>query len=364
MLSGVGVRKPPSFSMCPDQKPDCGNLSPELATMVIETTAPTRVDLAGGTIDIWPLYLLHEGAVTVNIAVDLPARCRIEPRSDRRIVLRSVDGRESAEFEDVSSLASSRRLTLLAKLVYFFAPPSGLEMTTESSAPPGAGLAGSSALNIAICAGLNRLCGEKYDLESLIRIAKNVEAQVIAVPTGEQDYYPAAYGGLQAIHFSPAGVRREEIRTDLERLSEKLILVYSGVPRNSGINNWEVMKRRIDGEGRVQRAFDGIILAANRTLEALRRGRIDEIDEALAEEWEHRRTLSEGITTPEIDEIIAIARSLGARAAKVCGAGGGGCLVLTVPEGQRQKIQSGLREHRVQVLDYGIARDGVTFLPD
>ncbi len=329
--------------------------------MIIETEAPTRIDLAGGTIDIWPLYLFHQSAVTVNFAINLPARCRIETRSDAKIVLRSVDGGESAEFENVRSLQAASSLRLLAKLVRFFAPLSGLEMTTESAAPPGAGLAGSSALNIAICAALNRLCGEIYGLEDLIRIARNVEAQVIEVPTGEQDYYPAAYGGLQAIHFSPRGARREEIPADLERLSERLMLVYSGVQRNSGINNWDVMKRRIDGDAGVQRAFDGIIAAANSALQALRQGAFDDIDEALAEEWEHRRMLSQGITTPEIDEIIALGRTLGVRAAKVCGAGGGGCLILSVPEGRRQKIQDGLAERGVRVIDYRIVCDGVSF---
>jgi D-glycero-alpha-D-manno-heptose-7-phosphate kinase len=59
--------------------------------MIIESSAPTRVDLAGGTIDIPPLFLFHEGAATVNFAVSLMARCRIETRGDARIILESID---------------------------------------------------------------------------------------------------------------------------------------------------------------------------------------------------------------------------------------------------------------------------------
>jgi D-glycero-alpha-D-manno-heptose-7-phosphate kinase len=328
--------------------------------MMIESSAPTRVDLAGGTIDIWPLYLFHERAVTVNFAINVTTRCRVAPRSDGKFLLRSLDTGESAEFEGLAPLRTTPTLKLLARLVYFFRPGSGLEMTTDSAAPPGSGLAGSSSLNIAICAALNRLGGGKFGLDALIPIARNVEAQVIDVPTGEQDYYPAAYGGLQAIHFAPDGVRREEIPADLDRLAERLILVYSGQQRNSGINNWDVMKRHIDGDHAVYRAFEGIIAAANHALAGLRRGSLDEIDEALAEEWANRRLLSAGITTPEIDEIVSLARSLGARSAKVCGAGGGGCLVLSVPEGQRTIIQQKLMENRVRVIDYRIARQGVS----
>jgi D-glycero-alpha-D-manno-heptose-7-phosphate kinase len=332
--------------------------------MMIETSAPTRVDLAGGTIDIWPLYLFHERAVTVNFAVNLAARCRVAPRIDGKFVLRSIDTGETAEFDSLEPLRTTPLLKLLARLLYFFRPASGVEMVTDCTAPPGSGLAGSSALNIAICAALNQLTESRFTQDDLIRIARNVEAQVIDVPTGEQDYYPAAYGGLQAIHFSPGGVRREEISVDLERLSERFILIYSGRQRNSGINNWEVMKRHIDGDPTVYRAFEGIIASANRTLAALRCSAFDAIDDALAEEWANRRLLSAGITTPEIDEIVALATSFGARAAKVCGAGGGGCLVLSVPEGRRQEIEGKLRERRIQVINYRIARHGVSLNVD
>jgi len=330
--------------------------------MMIETIAPTRVDLAGGTIDIWPLYLFHERAVTVNFAVNVATRCRIVPRHDGRILLRSADTGESAEFEGLAPLRTTSALKLLSRLIYHFQPDSGLEMETESAAPPGSGLGGSSALNIAICSALNRLIGGKHNLEDLLQIARNVEAQVIAVPTGEQDYYPATYGGLQAMHFSPGGVRREEIHADLDRLSERLILVYSGVQRNSGINNWDVMKRHIDGDPVVFRAFEGIISATNRLLNALRCGNFDEIDSCLAEEWANRKLLSSGIATREIEEIVSLAVSFGARSAKVCGAGGGGCVILSVPDGRRKEIQEKLNAHRVHVIDYQIARQGVSVL--
>jgi D-glycero-alpha-D-manno-heptose-7-phosphate kinase len=334
----------------------------ELGPMMIETSAPTRVDLAGGTIDIWPLYLFHERAVTVNFAIDLPARCRIMPRNDGKFVLRSIDTAESAEYHGLAPLRTTPALKLLARLIHFFNPDTGLEMVTECTAPPGSGLAGSSALNIAICSALNLLTGTKFTQEDLIRIARNVEAQVIMVPTGEQDYYPATYGGLQALHFTPNGVRREVLNVDLDRLSQRLILIYSGRLRNSGINNWDVIKRHIDGDESIFRAFEGIISAANRTLTALRGGSFDEIDDALAEEWANRRVLSAGIATPEIDQIVSLATSFGARSAKVCGAGGGGCVVLSVPEGRRQEIQNKLREQYVHVIDYRIVRQGVTLI--
>ena len=99
--------------------------------------------------------------------------------------------------------------------------------------------------------------------------------------------------------------------------------------------------------------------SARRMAEALRRGDFDALDAALDEEWSNRRQLADGITTPEIDRIIARANSLGAGSAKICGAGGGGCVVLSVPRGRRASIEAGLRRDGLRVIDYTIAPRGL-----
>ncbi|MDQ6786560.1 MAG: GHMP kinase, partial [Acidobacteriota bacterium] len=227
--------------------------------MIIETSAPTRVDLAGGTIDIPPLFLFHEGASTVNFAVDLMARCRIETRADDKIILESIDRGVALEtsLEKFHELAHEPRLELLAKLVYFFRPETGFQMTTNSEAPAGAGLAGSSTLNIACIGALNKLVGDRYEPEKFIPIAANVECQVIKVPTGFQDYYSAQYGGAAAIHFHPDGMRREALDVDVKTLEDRIVVLYTGEPRNSGTNNWEITKRHIDGDKETFDIFEG-----------------------------------------------------------------------------------------------------------
>ena len=213
--------------------------------MIIEASAPTRVDLAGGTIDIPPLFLFHEGAATVNFAITLMAHCRIETRDDDKIILESIDQKSSLEttVENIGSLKDEPRLELLSKLVYFFKPETGFKMTTKSEAPAGAGLAGSSTLNIACIGALNKLVGNRFDEQNFIPIAANIECQVIKVPTGFQDYYSAQYGGAACIHFSPSGIVREPLDIDLETLRERMVVIYTGEPRNSGTNNWEITKR-------------------------------------------------------------------------------------------------------------------------
>ncbi len=330
--------------------------------MIIETSAPTRVDLAGGTIDIPPLFLFHEGASTVNFAVDLLAKCRIETRDDDQIVLESID--RGVKFETslnkISELKNEPRLELLSKLVYFFKPETGFNMITESEAPAGAGLAGSSTLNIACIGALNTLVGDRYSPDRFIPIAANVECQVIKVPTGFQDYYSAQFGGAASIHFAPDGIRREPLDIDLETLHDRVVVLYTGEPRNSGTNNWEITKRHIDGDRELFDVFEGIRDTAADLRVALIEGDWTKVGDLLKAAFPHRKRLSPMITTPHMDELIETALNNGAIAAKVCGAGGGGCIAFFCEEGRRSEVESALSaEPGAEVLNYNISTEGL-----
>jgi D-glycero-alpha-D-manno-heptose-7-phosphate kinase len=330
--------------------------------MIIESSAPTRVDLAGGTIDIPPLFLFHEGAATVNFAVSLLAKCRIETRDDSKIVLESVD--RGVKFETsvdrIGELKDEPRLELLAKLVYFFKPETGFHMITESEAPAGAGLAGSSTLNIACIGALNKLVGDRYHPDRFIPIAANVECQVIRVPTGYQDYYSAQYGGAASIHFGPAGMDREALEIDVETLQRRIVVCYTGEPRNSGTNNWEITKRHIDGDRELFEIFDGIRDTSIAMREALLKSDWDRVGEILVAAHPERKRLSPHITTPQMDMLIDKALANGAIAPKVCGAGGGGCIAFFCEDGRKADVEKALAaEAGAEVLNWKLAEKGL-----
>jgi D-glycero-alpha-D-manno-heptose-7-phosphate kinase len=330
--------------------------------MIIESSAPTRVDLAGGTIDIPPLFLFHENAATVNFGVSLLAKCRIETRDDSTIVLESVDRGVSFEtsLDRIDELKDEPRLELLSKLVYFFKPETGFNMTTESEAPAGAGLAGSSTLNIACIGALNKLVGDRYHADRFIPIAANVECQVIRVPTGYQDYYSAQYGGAACIHFGPAGMNREALAIDVETLERRIVVCYTGEPRNSGTNNWEITKRHIDGDTELFEIFEGIRDSSLAMREALLKSDWDSVGEILTAAHPHRKRLSPHITTPQMDMLIDKALANGAIAPKVCGAGGGGCIAFFCEDGRKADVENALAEEAgAEVLDWKLSQDGL-----
>jgi len=333
--------------------------------MRVEARAPARVDLAGGTVDIWPLYLFHPGAQTVNVAIRAHASCVIETRADRRIVLSSQDQGVRESFENLTDLALGKsQLPLLRELVLFFEPRRGLSVRTSTQVPAGAGLGGSSALNIALCGGLSRVTGKPYTRTQILEIAKNVEALVIRVPTGWQDYFPALYGGANAVHLNCDGVKRERLPLSFSDVEKRFVLCYTGHPRNSAINNWEVMKSHIDGDERVLRNFDQIVTIASQMREALLARDWNDVAKLLALEWENRKRNFVGISTPKIDRMIEQTRKQGTLAAKVCGAGGGGCVVFMVQPGTKATVEHALTRLGGQIINFMVARAGLEVRAD
>jgi D-glycero-alpha-D-manno-heptose-7-phosphate kinase len=331
--------------------------------MIIEASAPTRVDLAGGTIDIPPLFLFHEGAATVNFAIDLFGRCRIETRDDNRIYLESVDRNDRFEIDldEIDSLRHEPRLELLSKLVYFFRPTVGFSMVTESEVPAGAGLAGSSTLNIACIGALNKLVGDRYPPDKFIQIAANIETTVIKVPAGFQDYHSALYGGVSCIHFAPDGMRREALDVEIGTLQDRIVVIYTGEPRNSGTNNWEITKRHIDGDRQLFDVFEGIRDTSLNLRTALLASDWDLAGQILRDAHPQRKRLSPNITTPHMDELIDTALSSGAIAAKVCGAGGGGCIAFFCEPGKKANVEGALSSAEgSEVLRFRIQTAGLT----
>lgn len=328
--------------------------------MRLDCSAPTRIDLAGGTLDIWPLYLFHDGAQTLNAAINLRAHASIESMTGDGVHIYSVDTGRRVEVGHWSELVATTDLPLLARILTFF-EARGLRLTTRAESPAGAGIAGSSALNVAVCSALARWTGRQYDAEQLLHIAMNVEAQAISVPTGLQDYRPAYHGGIAALELGPAGAVRVPMRVDPGELERRIVLAYTGAPRQSGTNNWEIYKRHIDGDPHVFECFERIRDSARAMREALVAADWSGVGHQIAAEWEHRKRLAPGVTTPTIEALIAGASAAGASAAKVCGAGGGGCLFCYADPDRTSAVRDALIAGGARVLPYRIETDGVRF---
>ncbi len=329
--------------------------------MTVEARAPTRIDLAGGTLDIHPIALIEDDAWTINVAIDTHVQVRLA-RARRGFAIASQDLKHRVQVESLDDLPTGGPLDLACRALRFAAPKPGVAATLASSAPPGSGLGASSALLVALLAALDRWMHRSRSRDDLIATAWRIEARSLRTLTGRQDYHAAAHGGVNAIRFGLDGDRVEALlRTPKMRaaLEDRLVLAYTGQPHSSGVTNWSVVRAYLDGVPATVNRLRSIADVARQMREALRAGELDAIGELLAEEWSHRRELANGVATPAIEKVLAVARRHGAASGKACGAGGGGCVVVFVREGAKRGVEGALRTAGFPVLRMGIAPKGL-----
>ena len=331
--------------------------------MIIEANAPTRIDLAGGALDVLPLYLFEPDGPTVNIAINLLTKVRIETREDQEIHLHSVDLNVREESKDIDSLDLESELGFIARIVKFYRPKMGLNVTTEIGIPKGSGLGTSSSLLISLSGALNELNKTGFTPQELIDWGANIEAQSIKVLTGKQDYFAAMYGGINAVWSDVKGSQTEKVELPegvIEKLNESIILSFTGEPRFSGATNWALVRGYIDDIGDTRKYLKKLRDSGIRMRECLLAQDLKNIPQLLDEEWEIRKNIAEGVTYPRIEEVIAEAKKAGALASKLCGAGGGGCMITYVEPQDREKVIKSLEAKGAKYMEFKIAGKGLS----
>ncbi|MBI4277156.1 MAG: hypothetical protein HY660_01765, partial [Armatimonadetes bacterium] len=296
----------------------------------------------------------------VNIAIDLMTSVRLDPIPSGVEIL-SEDMGLGARADSWEALVPGGPLDLVIRTVRFCGA-NGVRVVTASAAPPGSGLGASSSLLVALLAALLRRQGLAVTTERLVDLAARLEAQSIRVPTGKQDYYAACGGGVNAIWFRVAGDTVEPLpatRDFLEALESRLLLAFTGQAHFSGSPNWQTMRAYLDGVEETVGAMRRIKEIALAMYEALWHGDLERFTVLLGEEWAHRRRLAPGVSTLFVERLMAAAAACGARASKLCGAGGGGCMVTVVEEGSRERVAAALAAEGATVLPFQIARRGL-----
>ena len=314
----------------------------------VTASAPCRADLAGGTLDLWPLGLLVDRAVTVNAALELRTGCSIET-GGTTWRFHARDGEEDLELTELPERPerSVRPAFQLAASVaaWFELPPARIE--TWSEAARGSGLGGSSSLIVALIAAAqaHREQDWRANPAESVRLAQDLEARILGLPAGSQDHVAAWYGGLSLIEYGPGGWKRTcppGFAEAAAELGETLVIADSGVSHHSGMNNWQVYRDFLENEGTVRADLEEVARSAVEMAELLSSGArgadlLGGVAEAVEREWQARRRLSDAVSCPEIDALVAAAAEAGGRA-KVCGAGGGGCIVA-VPGGPSERAE-------------------------
>lgn len=321
---------------------------------VIEVHSPTRVDLAGGTLDLWPLFSFLGGASTVNVAIDVRTSAILTPTDGPRIKWTSPDLKFETTFPDLEAALKDQdpKTALLRLLLGHFRPANGFHLETRSQSPVGGGLGGSSSLLISCLKAFSRFTGKsKGDVHALVKLAHNLEARMLRTPTGTQDYYPAASGGLNILRYSDTEIVQSVHKIDAAGFAERFLLVYTGRSHHSGLNNFEVLKGAVEGNATVMGALQDLKVIALETEKACLEGRWADLGALFRREYESRVKLAPAFSCPEILQLQEISLKAGADAVKICGAGGGGCVLVWCPPSSKERIADECRKAGFQVMN-------------
>lgn len=371
--------------------------------IVVHSAAPTRIDLAGGTLDVWPipeilrslepanffsLDLWNKGSRssrsvrTINAGVELFTSCKLRakpraainpnlPRSFA-VYLGNLHSPESFDLADQKQVAAfSRKHPLIAKVTLHFAARLAPEMEsiaieTDSQVPKGSGLGGSSSLFVSLIAAFQSLLKDQKDetnnLTALCELACKLEAGMLGGLAGIQDHLGAAYGGVSAYELGAENITHTAFDPPIGAWLEKhAVLGLSIDEHHSGNTNWLVLKAFLSGDSDARQAFSDLARNADKTFHALQTKDFQSFVASLSDDWKIRQSAFPFLTTDQIEHTLAAARTAGASGAKVCGAAAGGVMLITHDGSatQAESIKRAITSCGAQILPLKIASSGV-----
>ena len=307
---------------------------------------PNRVDIAGGTLDIYPLYLLIGDAMTVNAAVAVRSEVTVRPFRGGAARLASGNFGIAATAADTHGFSPGGKMDLLSGALRHFPAVSGVDILVRNEAPVGSGIGASSALLVALMLAAGRLTGTACRRHETATAAMEIEAAHLKSLTGRQDHLAALRGGIQGIRFSPGRIDARRLAPGGragKMLRDHAFLAYTGIAHHSSDVNWRMIRGAIDGDGIVLRKFRGIAAAARDAWDAVSAADPRGTGAAIAAEWAIRKTLAPGVSTASVEGLFSDRRfRRRASGAKLCGAGGGGMLFGLLREPDDREAMEGL----------------------
>ena len=304
----------------------------------IRVAAPLRISFVGGGTDFPHWYQEHGGAV-LSSTIDHFVRVTITPRDDRQVRVRSLDLGHSVGYHLDEGPEYDGVMDLAKAAIERIGVSGGIDMDIDSQAPAGSGLGGSSALVTAVVAGLAMLEDRALSARELAALSYAVERDDLRIAGGWQDQYASAFGGFNLFEFGRDGVAVTPVHAGdaaLAHLRANLLLCYTGqVRRNVGLIDAQIELFR-SGREETLLGMKQLREMAYAMRDAVEAGEPDRLGEMLRDAFEAKKRMNPQIAahTP-IEAMLRGAHDAGASGGKICGAGGGGYLMLyCLPERQ------------------------------
>jgi D-glycero-alpha-D-manno-heptose-7-phosphate kinase len=306
--------------------------------MIISQT-PLRISFVGGGTDMKSFYQ-HEDGMVLSTAIDKYVYVIIKERFDDKIYL-------NYSIKEIVDDVSDLRHDLVRETMKKTGVVKGVEITTLADIPSeGTGLGSSSSITVGLLNALYNFAGHQVMAEQLAREACEIEIEICKKPIGKQDQYISAYGGLNKITFH----RNELVAVskisvfdgNFLKLGSNLLLFYTNRTRQAD----DILKRQQKNTGKKRDVLSSMKNLVADMETHLAKGNFDEMGKLLHRNWLLKKSLVRTISNSDIDDMYENAMNAGALGGKLCGAGGGGFLLLYVSRDRQDDVRLALKNYR------------------
>lgn len=327
--------------------------------------SPLRIDFVGMT--DYHVACDQFGGRILNATINKYIYATLRPRQDRKVVLCAPDQGLAVEVADPAELTAEGQLGLAQYIIQRMGVDRGIELTTYSEMPGGAGLGSSSTIATCVIAILSAFTGHRLTNYDIAEMAIECERAALHTEYGWQDQYsPVTGGGVKyMVHWPRTDTRDIEIDIlplapdIMVELEKRMVVAYSGISRPAkGILD-KVAEGVRKEDPQVIVALKGMSECAEEMRRALLRSRLDDLGPLLETTWTYHKQLHPDVTNERLEALYECARHHGAMGGRVCGAGGGGTMIFFCEQNAEFAVKQALRDLGAAVFDFSIDRQGL-----
>jgi D-glycero-alpha-D-manno-heptose-7-phosphate kinase len=328
--------------------------------VLISARTPLRVSFFGGGTD-YPDYIRRFPGAVVGMAIN------------RYVYVSALRLSEIIDYQYRVSYSQLERVTCCADIEHpvvravlsHYRVEEALDISIQADLPAASGLGSSSAFTVGLVNLVSALQKRSMTRVDLAREAIHVEQVLLSENVGVQDQLHAAFGGLNRFDFVDGRIRITPIQMTapcLERLLSSLVLIYTGKTRFAS----KVLTEQVQAtkDQKIDRELSHLLKLVDQSVDLLesddQETLLRDFGAMMHEGWQTKRSLSSGISNPQIDALYDAALAAGAIGGKLCGAGGGGFLLVVVPPENRRKFDEALIGH--SLIPLGMDHHGSAIL--
>ena len=327
---------------------------------------PVRIAFGGGGTDVEP-YSSDYGGCVINTTINIYFRCMLTKREDNLINIYSNDKFLPYKFDTLEILNPKAKISnLFEAIFYLMKPKSGMDIYVHGEPLKKAGLGASASLCTCLISGILKIEEKAIDIDDISEKAYYVEQNIIKNVGGRQDQYASVYGGFNRLEFlGDSNVKVEKLnisKSFKQEIEENLILFYTGEPHISGNMVKEQVKLYIKNKETSKTFLDKLKEIAYQMRDSLLSENFEKFGKLLSEDLKYKTKFNPLLTTDYMKELNRLILNNGGIGGRVCGAGGGGCMIWLVKPNLKIKLKNLLLNQQGKLIEYKFTDMGLEIL--